>query len=51
MARKSVIDQAAEWFVELDSAERIEDKWDAFEKWLKLRNTSAPFRISRATGC
>lgn len=33
MKRKSIEEQAADWFVELQSAERIEDKWQEFEKW------------------
>jgi ferric-dicitrate binding protein FerR (iron transport regulator) len=34
MNRISVEEKAAEWFVELQSAERIEDKWVEFEKWI-----------------
>lgn len=34
MASKSVMDAAVVWFRELDQAEQIEDKWEAFEAWL-----------------
>ena len=33
MKRMSIEEKAAEWFVELQSAERIEDKWEDFERW------------------
>jgi transmembrane sensor len=29
----SIEEKAAEWFVELQSAQRIEDKWQEFERW------------------
>jgi len=35
MKRMSVEEKAAEWFVQLQSAHRIEDKWQEFEKWIE----------------
>ena len=35
MGRKKVVDVAAQWFVQLDAAEQIGDKWSSFEQWLE----------------